>query len=135
MIDIYQTTTSPARGFGVRVDTRALMQRIADQLRAVRTSAGLTQAELASRIGLSQPTISGAERGIPTTSDAVERWAEACGAAIVIAGGPAAAASADLAALSSDDLARVRRIALVLAKVPSETKDAVVAAFEALAAK
>ncbi len=111
------------------------MTTLADQLRAIRTAAGLTQIELAAKIGLSQPTVSGAERGTPTTSDAIERWATACGARVVVTTESAGAVLAAAAGLDAADLLRLERIARALRGTPAETKDAIVIALETLSAR
>ncbi len=54
--------------------------RIASNLKASRLVAGLTQAEMAGRMGLSQTRISLAERGtVPVSTAFVKRWLSACG--------------------------------------------------------
>ena len=54
-------------------------------LRVAREGAGLTQAELARRLGCSQQAVAQAERweGNPTV-DFIRRWAEACGSRVKI---------------------------------------------------
>lgn len=65
--------------------TAGNMAQWAIELRAVRTSAGLTQQQLAQKIGLSQPTIACYEKGIryPDTQT-LDAWTAACGARIEI---------------------------------------------------
>ncbi len=135
MIDIYQPATTCATRSPPAVDIRRAMTTLADQLRAIRTAAGLTQIELAAKIGLSQPTVSGAERGTPTTSDAIERWATACGARVVVTTESAGAVLAAAAGLDAADLLRLERIARALRGTPAETKDAIVIALETLSAR
>lgn len=54
-------------------------------LRVTREAAGLTQADLAGRLGCSQQAVAQAERweGNPTV-DFIRRWAEACGSRVKI---------------------------------------------------
>lgn len=57
---------------------------IANQLREARIQAGLTQAELAEKIGVARPTITQIEAGKPTTTATLEAWAVACKCEFVI---------------------------------------------------
>lgn len=110
------------------------MSTLPAQLRALRLNAGLTQAQLAEALGISQPTVSGAERGTPTTTDVVERWVARCDGVIITAANDAAGRLfAAIGSLSGPDLAQLERIARALPSAPAATKEGIVLALEALA--
>lgn len=51
---------------------------INQELRILRRNAGLSQMELASRLGVNQSTVSVVERGGTTTTEIVDAWVKAC---------------------------------------------------------
>ncbi len=54
-------------------------------LRTARESAGLTQTQLAEKLGITQQAVARAERwGSNPTVDLMKRWAKACGKSLVI---------------------------------------------------
>lgn len=57
-----------------------IREQIGHRLKDLRTGAGLTQAELAKRVGIAQTAVSKIEGGVTLPPlDTVEAWAEACG--------------------------------------------------------
>lgn len=70
-----------ADGFSEGYNARAVIMRVAQEIRTMRTNAGLTQTQLAQRAGMSQPEISRLEAGVGTHGPGVEtlnRLAMAC---------------------------------------------------------
>lgn len=72
-------------------DAEARVQEIEDELRlaanltALRESAGLSQRELAGRIGVSQPRVAAIERSQNVTIDVLEQYVTALGAQLEVA--------------------------------------------------
>lgn len=52
-------------------------------VRKLREAAGLTQTQLAEQAGVTQPTISNVENGVPTTTETLRMIAEALGCQVV----------------------------------------------------
>ena len=70
-----------ADGFLEGYNARAVIMRVAQEIRSMRINAGLTQTQLAQRAGMSQPEISRLEAGVGTQGPGVEtlsRLAAAC---------------------------------------------------------
>ena len=70
-----------ADGFLEGYEARAVIMRVAREIRSMRINAGLTQTQLARRAGMSQPEISRLEAGVGTQGPGVEtlsRLAAAC---------------------------------------------------------
>ena len=108
------------------------MPGIGAQLKAIRQRTGLRQDDLALKIGVSQATISHIERGGVTSTDVVERWAEACGAQIAITVGFDAELEAAVFALTDTDKERLLRIARALPSAPEAAKAGMTLAFQQL---
>jgi transcriptional regulator with XRE-family HTH domain len=108
------------------------MPGIGAQLKAIRLKAGLRQEDLAAKIDVSQATVSYVERGGATTTDVVERWADACGAQVAISAGFDADLDAAVFDLSDADKARLLRIARSLPGAPEAAKSGMTLAFEQL---
>ena len=73
--------------FRLEWESRATAAAIARRVQRLRTAAGLSQAELANRLGVSQPLIARLESEHPDrvpTFDTVARIAEACGRRLVV---------------------------------------------------
>ncbi|MFW5846410.1 MAG: helix-turn-helix domain-containing protein [Planctomycetota bacterium] len=73
---------APAAGLAGR-DAIAYARQVltADRLKAARKQAGLTQAQIAHALGISQPTVAGHERrgGNTCGESLIGRWMDACG--------------------------------------------------------
>lgn len=70
-----------ADGFSEGYEARAVIMRVAQEIRTMRINAGLTQMQLAQRAGMSQPEISRLEAGVGAQGPGVEtlnRLAVAC---------------------------------------------------------
>lgn len=99
-----------------------------DMLRELRRSAGLTQAELAARLGLDRTTITRAERGERRVDMALlARWAEVCGSTVDLAHhasapGPHETLCADLDRLTVEDLNVVRAVVDVLPTLSEDNR-------------
>lgn len=73
-----------APGAAARVDTIEDELRLATGLIALREQAGLTQRELAERIGVSQPRVAAIERSRNVTIDVLEQYVAAVGARLEV---------------------------------------------------
>ena len=73
-----------APGAAARVDTIEDELRLAAGLIALREQAGLTQRELAERIGVSQPRVAAIERSRNVTIDVLEQYVAAVGARLEV---------------------------------------------------
>ena len=72
-----------------RIDTLPTMQTptipvLNQELRSLRRSAGFSQTELASRLGVNQSTVSVVERGGTTTTEVVDAWVRECNGRITV---------------------------------------------------
>lgn len=92
------------------------------ELKAMRVQAGLTQGDLADRLGLAQTTVSSYEVGrrFPTT-DLVDRWAEECGGRVEIV----QPGSSPLGSLPPGVLADLRELASGWESLPVNTRQAI----------
>lgn len=92
------------------------------QLRELRESAGLKQAELARQLGVNQSTVSFIENGRHAPSmDLLDKWLAACGATLRVErpGADPLAPLVDAArGLGAADLALLRRVALTIPMAP-----------------
>lgn len=111
------------------------MPSIGAQLRTIRLGANLRQEDLAVLIGVSQATVSHAERGGATSTDILERWALACRAQISISTGFYAEVEAAVLDLNEGDRNRLLRIAQALPHVPEPAKDGITLALEQLSSR
>ncbi len=107
-------------------------------LKLLRIEAGLTQIDLAEKLGITQGMLSRIERGGTTTTEVVERWAEVCGGSIQIEGragiGPEIAKLiAHAKKLSADDVVALMAIARGLPVANATFKAGLVAMFADLA--
>jgi transcriptional regulator with XRE-family HTH domain len=74
-------------GFREGYEARGALIQLGDMLRRVRESAGLTQGELATRVGMSQPAVSRLESGFGSRGpeiDTVMRFVHGCEAELVV---------------------------------------------------
>ncbi len=80
----WETKVLDAPGAVERVDTIEDELRLAAGLTALREQAGLTQRELAKRIGVSQPRVAAIERASNVTIDVLDQYVEAVGGTLKI---------------------------------------------------
>lgn len=99
-----------------------------EKLRELRRAAGLTQAELAERLGLDRTTITRAERGERRVDMALlARWASVCGSTIDLGQPQAiddarAALVADLDRLAGSDLEIVASLVALLPALSTDNR-------------
>ena len=128
----YRATT-PALDYRAGMDKVSLGRRLSE----IRTAAGLTQAQLAERLGVRQTTISANETGVNEASfDMLSRWARECGrvASLTLAEPSARADLNDaVAGLADPDVARLTRIARALTRLKPRTAEVLTASFEGAA--
>jgi transcriptional regulator with XRE-family HTH domain len=71
-------------GAGARVDAIEEELRLAARLTALREQAGLSQRDLAKRLGVSQPRVAAIERASNVTIDVLEQYVDAVGGVLEI---------------------------------------------------
>lgn len=92
--------------------------RLGDQLREIRVAAGLTQAQLATTLGVTAVQVSRIETGSRSTSiDILHRWHRACGY--------------ELDAVQVGTAEQATTLALAMATLPKDQIDAVIEIIEA----
>lgn len=91
---------------------------LAENLRSARKQAGLTQADLSTKIGLTQGAISHIENGTHgISSEALEKWSEACNFEIALIGPAHEESLRLLSALSPPQLSLVVRLLRLLPRL------------------